>query len=53
MRILQEYLQLEDEDQLTIISDMQKDLVGAVEEVFPACEKRMCAKHILLNWSKN
>ncbi|KAH0694033.1 hypothetical protein KY285_021130 [Solanum tuberosum] len=31
---------------LTIISDMQKELL-------PECEQRMCARHILANWSKN
>nr|XP_016432799.1 PREDICTED: uncharacterized protein LOC107759384 isoform X1 [Nicotiana tabacum]XP_016432800.1 PREDICTED: uncharacterized protein LOC107759384 isoform X1 [Nicotiana tabacum]XP_016432801.1 PREDICTED: uncharacterized protein LOC107759384 isoform X1 [Nicotiana tabacum]XP_016432802.1 PREDICTED: uncharacterized protein LOC107759384 isoform X1 [Nicotiana tabacum]XP_016432803.1 PREDICTED: uncharacterized protein LOC107759384 isoform X1 [Nicotiana tabacum]XP_016432804.1 PREDICTED: uncharacterized pro len=31
---------------------MQKGLVSAAEEVFPAYDHRMCARHILSNWSK-
>nr|XP_016438049.1 PREDICTED: uncharacterized protein LOC107764034 isoform X1 [Nicotiana tabacum] len=52
MRILQEDLQLGDGNEITIISDMQKGFVSVAEEVFPACEHRMCARHILSNWSK-
>ncbi|XP_060212303.1 uncharacterized protein LOC132639941 [Lycium barbarum] len=41
MRILQDDLQLGDGTEVTIISDMQKGLVSAIEEVLPACEHRM------------
>ena len=28
-------------------------LIAAVDELFPECEHRMCARHILANWSQN
>ena len=28
-------------------------LIAVVDELFPECEHRMCARHILANWSQN
>ncbi|KAL3381480.1 hypothetical protein AABB24_001550 [Solanum stoloniferum] len=54
LRILKSDLDINDEgERLTIISDMQKGLYLAVQELLPKCEHRMCARHILANWSKN
>ncbi|XP_050218110.1 uncharacterized protein LOC126668921 [Mercurialis annua] len=38
---------------LTIISDMQKGLIPAIEEALPQAEHRWCARHIYANWSKD
>ncbi|KAH0652610.1 hypothetical protein KY289_030288 [Solanum tuberosum] len=53
MTILQDYLNLGDGSQITIISDMQNGLIAVADEVFPKCEHKMCARHILTNWSQN
>ncbi|XP_059283088.1 uncharacterized protein LOC132036727 [Lycium ferocissimum] len=53
MMILREDLNLGAGSQLVIISDMQKGLISASEEIFPECEHRMCARHILANWSQS
>ncbi|KAH0773922.1 hypothetical protein KY290_011059 [Solanum tuberosum] len=53
LTILQNDLNLGDGSQLTIISDMQKGLIATIDELFPECEHRMCARHILANWSQN
>nr|XP_009795187.1 PREDICTED: uncharacterized protein LOC104241918 [Nicotiana sylvestris] len=62
LRLLQTDLNLGDDRELTMISDMQKfkyycfsvfmpGLCSAVEEILPECEHRMCARHILANWA--
>ncbi|XP_049378173.1 uncharacterized protein LOC125842943 [Solanum stenotomum] len=53
MTILQDDLNVGDDSQITIISDIQKGLIVVVDEVFLECEHRMCARHILANWSQN
>lgn len=53
MTILKDDLNLGNGSQLTIISNMQKGLIAAVDELFPECEYRMCARHILANLSQN
>ncbi|WMV34527.1 hypothetical protein MTR67_027912 [Solanum verrucosum] len=53
MTILQNDLNLGNGSQLTIISDMQKGLIAVVDELFPECAHKMCARHILANWSQN
>ena len=35
-----------------IISDQQKGLIKAVNEIIPNAEHRMCARHIYANWRK-
>ncbi|XP_070041548.1 uncharacterized protein [Nicotiana tomentosiformis] len=37
---------------LTIITNMQKGLENAITNLLPNTEHRMCARHILANWSK-
>nr|XP_025886265.1 uncharacterized protein LOC112941297 [Solanum lycopersicum] len=51
--LLKEDLRLGDGTSFTIMSDMQKGLDIAIKELLPACEERMCARHILANRSKN
>nr|XP_016467760.1 PREDICTED: uncharacterized protein LOC107790355 [Nicotiana tabacum] len=46
-------LELQDGNDLTIMSDMQKGLLKAVSEVLPESEHGWCARHILANWSKD
>ncbi|KAM3338053.1 hypothetical protein P3S68_032379 [Capsicum galapagoense] len=53
IRIVKKDLQLGDGIDLTVITDMQKELEIAVTEYLPNVEQRMCARHILANWSKN
>ncbi|KAH0752054.1 hypothetical protein KY285_005202 [Solanum tuberosum] len=60
VKLLKEDLQLGDGTDLTIISDMQKigifflfhGLEIAITDHLPNVEHRMCARHILANWSK-
>ncbi|KAH0694728.1 hypothetical protein KY285_021825 [Solanum tuberosum] len=52
VKLLKEDLQLGDGTGLTIISDMQKGLEIAITDYLPNVEHKMCARHILANWSK-
>ncbi|XP_019242569.1 PREDICTED: uncharacterized protein LOC109222702, partial [Nicotiana attenuata] len=52
LKCLSEDLGLQDGRDLTMMSDMQKGLINAVRDLLPECEHRMCARHILTNWSK-
>ncbi|WCJ30899.1 hypothetical protein M5689_012420 [Euphorbia peplus] len=49
LSILKEDLGINNGDQWTLVSDMQKGLTNAVDELFPEIEHRMCARHILAN----
>ncbi|XP_075080265.1 uncharacterized protein LOC142165791 [Nicotiana tabacum] len=51
--LLKDDLGLGDGRGFTLITDMQKGLLAAIQDIIPACEHRMCARHILANWSKN
>ncbi|XP_047257687.1 uncharacterized protein LOC124889756 [Capsicum annuum] len=53
IRIVKQDLQLGDGTDLTVITDMQKGLEIAVTEYLPNVEHRMCARHVLANWSKD
>ncbi|KAF3636173.1 putative ADP-ribosylation factor GTPase-activating protein AGD14-like [Capsicum annuum] len=53
IRIVKEDLQLGDGTDLTVITDMQKGLEIVVTEYLPNSEHRMCARHVLANWSKD
>ncbi|KAH0639585.1 hypothetical protein KY285_036171 [Solanum tuberosum] len=46
-------LELGDGTELTTIIDMQKGLDKAIQDLMPNAEQRMCARHVLANWSKN
>ncbi|KAG5598442.1 hypothetical protein H5410_029812 [Solanum commersonii] len=50
-----EDLGLGDSEDLTLITDMQKicGLIGAILNILPLAEHRMCARHILANWAKD
>ena len=39
-------------DGWVFISDQQKGLIGAIEDILPKAEHRMCARHIYSNWKK-
>ncbi|XP_060170907.1 uncharacterized protein LOC132601867 [Lycium barbarum] len=53
IKILKEDLQLGDGTDMAVITDMQKGLEGAIKEQLPNVEHRMCARHVLANWSKD
>ncbi|KAH0711860.1 hypothetical protein KY289_007819 [Solanum tuberosum] len=46
-------LGLGDGKDLTLITDMQKGMYGAIIDVLPKCEHRICARHILAIWAKD
>ncbi|XP_070017018.1 uncharacterized protein [Nicotiana sylvestris] len=52
VNLLKSDLQLGDGTNLTIITDMQKGLENAIADLLPNSKHRMCARHILANWSK-
>ncbi|XP_060211787.1 uncharacterized protein LOC132639352 [Lycium barbarum] len=52
IRILKEDLALGDGTDLTLITDMQKGLFVAIQDLLPAVEHRKCVRHILANFSK-
>ncbi|XP_057774982.1 uncharacterized protein LOC130993960 [Salvia miltiorrhiza] len=52
MKLMKRELDLGEGDRVTIISDMQKGLINAVETILPRAEHRWCARHIYANWSK-
>ncbi|KAF3678224.1 hypothetical protein FXO37_04494 [Capsicum annuum] len=43
---------LADGEGLTFISDMQKELLNAISQVYPKAHHRWCVRHIEANWSK-
>ncbi|WMV51386.1 hypothetical protein MTR67_044771 [Solanum verrucosum] len=53
VKLLKTDLGLRDGGDLTLITDMQKGLSTAIEDLLPAAEHRMCARHILANWAKD
>ncbi|WMV23014.1 hypothetical protein MTR67_016399 [Solanum verrucosum] len=53
VKLLKEDLQLGDGTHITIISAMQKGLEISITDHLPNVEHRMCARHILANWSKS
>ncbi|KAH0734334.1 hypothetical protein KY285_010041 [Solanum tuberosum] len=52
VKLLKKDLQLGDGTDLTIILDIQKGLEIAITDHLPNVEHKMCARHILANWSK-
>jgi transposase-like protein len=51
--LLQKDIQINNQgDGWVIISDQQKGLIKAVNEIIPEAEHRMCARHIYANWRK-
>ncbi|XP_060190429.1 uncharacterized protein LOC132619590 [Lycium barbarum] len=53
IRILKEDLALGDGTALTLITDMQKGLFVAIQDLIPAVLHKKCARHILANFSKD
>ncbi|XP_049350168.1 uncharacterized protein LOC125814750 [Solanum verrucosum] len=53
LKLVKNDLDLGEGHQLSIITDMQKGLEIAVENVLPLVEHRKCARHVLVNWCKN
>ncbi|XVE62979.1 hypothetical protein DITRI_Ditri06bG0162900 [Diplodiscus trichospermus] len=49
---LRQELELGDGSSLTVISNMQKGLIDAINNVIPQVEHRWCARHIYTKWSK-
>ena len=43
-------LETSDGNGFTIMSDQQKGLLAAIFEVFPMAEKRICARHVYMNF---
>ncbi|XP_060200550.1 uncharacterized protein LOC132628803 [Lycium barbarum] len=52
VNILRHDLELGDGTGLTTLSDMQKGLDIAIKDLPPNAEQRMCARHVLANFSK-
>ncbi|XP_060190001.1 uncharacterized protein LOC132619031 isoform X2 [Lycium barbarum] len=52
VNILRHDLELGDGTGLTTLSDMQKGLDIAIKDLLPNAEQRMCARHVLGNFSK-
>ncbi|KAH0655301.1 hypothetical protein KY285_030183 [Solanum tuberosum] len=53
IKLVRHDLELGDGTKLTTITDMQKGLDKAIQDLLPNAEQRMCARHVLANWSKN
>ncbi|KAK6787477.1 hypothetical protein RDI58_016002 [Solanum bulbocastanum] len=53
VNIVKTDLGLGDGGDLTLITDMQKGLSAAIQDLLPAAEHKMCARHILANWAKD
>ncbi|KAK9188109.1 hypothetical protein WN944_019508 [Citrus x changshan-huyou] len=52
LELLKEHLGIVNEMALTIMSDRQKGLIQAIDEVLPGCTIRHCARHIYANFKK-
>lgn len=50
--MLSEDIDCHEGEGLTIISDMQKGLIQAVQQLLLRAEHRHCARHIYCNWAK-
>jgi transposase-like protein len=54
LALLQKDIQINNNGEgFVIISDQQKGLIKAVNEIIPQAEHRMCARHIYANWRKS
>ncbi|XP_059287011.1 uncharacterized protein LOC132040395 [Lycium ferocissimum] len=53
IKCLREDFALGDGADLTLITDMQKGLFVAIQDLLPAAEHRKCARHILANFCKD
>ncbi|KAK8632441.1 hypothetical protein V6N13_072832 [Hibiscus sabdariffa] len=52
LELLMNDLDIVDGIGLTIISDIQKGLMKAINDLLPFVEQRMCARHIYARWGK-
>ncbi|KAK4374823.1 hypothetical protein RND71_005500 [Anisodus tanguticus] len=52
IRILKKDLQRGDGRELTLITDMKKELESTITGLLSYAEHMMCARHMLVNWSK-
>ncbi|KAH0736572.1 hypothetical protein KY285_012279 [Solanum tuberosum] len=52
IKLVRHDLELGDGTKLTTITDMQKGLDKAIQDLLPNAKQRMCARHVLANWSK-
>ncbi|KAH0730420.1 hypothetical protein KY289_001608 [Solanum tuberosum] len=52
LELLEKSLNLKNGDSITFMSDMQKGLLNAVENVFPLSNHRYCVRHVEANWMK-
>ncbi|KAH0671163.1 hypothetical protein KY289_025656 [Solanum tuberosum] len=50
--LLEKSLNLKNGDSITFMSDMQKGLLNAVENVLPLSNHRYCVRHVEANWMK-
>ncbi|XP_010553815.2 PREDICTED: uncharacterized protein LOC104823792 [Tarenaya hassleriana] len=53
VRKLQADLDLGEGHNITILSDKQKGLLNAIEDILPFAHHRMCTRHICANWRKS
>ncbi|KAH0759760.1 hypothetical protein KY290_023253 [Solanum tuberosum] len=53
IELLRNSLGLADGEGLTLMSDMQKGLIGAVGDLLPKAQHRWCARPIEANWSRS
>ncbi|XP_070024680.1 uncharacterized protein [Nicotiana sylvestris] len=52
LELVRSYLDLQEGEGVTFMSDMQKGLIDAVSTVLPNANHRWCVRHIEANWSK-
>ncbi|KAH0716097.1 hypothetical protein KY284_009002 [Solanum tuberosum] len=52
LQLLEKSLNLKNGDSITFMSDMQKGLLNAVENVLPLSNHRYCVRHVEANWMK-
>ncbi|WMV13604.1 hypothetical protein MTR67_006989 [Solanum verrucosum] len=52
LQLLAKSLNLKNGDSITFMSDMQKGLLNAVENVLPLSNHRYCVRHVEANWMK-
>ncbi|WMV38496.1 hypothetical protein MTR67_031881 [Solanum verrucosum] len=53
IELMRNSLGLADGERLTLMSDIQKGLIGAVGDLLPKAQHRWCARHIEANWSRS
>ncbi|KAL9422372.1 hypothetical protein AB3S75_034609 [Citrus x aurantiifolia] len=52
LELFKEHMDIHNDMAISFMSDRQKGLIHALQDVFPSCETRYCARHVYANFRK-